>query len=783
MTIDVGRIQQSNGTQLPRFGIGTWQATDPNELKTALRAALEAGYRKYGNEEVIGEVLQEYYDGGKLKREDLWITSKLPYYSHEQKAAEETLGSPGRKNSSVPFHEGDCLGHPVVQQLAKKYGKTPAQILLRHTIQQGISVVPKSTHANRVRENIDVFDFEISAEDQRKLFDIHERARLLQLDFNRMERSYHFWDWAYDHEELKTALRAALNVGYRYVDTAAGYGNEEAIGDVLQESYDAGALKREDVFITSKLPYNAHQPEVAEKYVRESLEKLRTSPGRGASKISQFVPGDCLGHPVVQQLAAKYRKTPAQILLRHTIQQGISVIPKSTSPQRLRENIDIFDFQISVEDQEKLHAIDEKEHTPDHEQLKAALRAALDCGYRYIDTASRYENEHVIGEVLQEFYDAGKLKREDIELHILWPQRKMIDLCKRLGITLTSFSTLGSPGRAASPASRFVAGDCLGHPVVQQLAAKYAKTPAQILLRHTIQQGISVIPKSVSADRLKQNIDVFDFELAAADQKKLADIDEKEHVRLHLFDFRHHRAIERHEAASARPWYLVGFGPRAAEDRAAGRSGRYIDTAAAYGNEAAIGDVLQEYYDAGKLKREDIFLTTKLPFYAHEPEVAEQLIQRSLKNLRTDYLDLYLIELHVLWPQKEMIALCKKLGLSITSYSTIGSPGRGASPIAKFVPGDCMGHPVVQELAKKYNKTPAQILLRHTIQQGISVIPKSTNPDRLKQNIDIFDFEISAEDQKKLDDIDEKDHVRLLQFDFAWHHPNFPFADVDRSSK
>ncbi|KAI6229981.1 Oxidoreductase, aldo/keto reductase family protein [Aphelenchoides fujianensis] len=231
------------------------------------------------------------------------------------KQSVQTLGSPGRKKSSVPFHEGDCLGHP---------DKTPAQILLRHTIQQGISVVPKSTHANRVRENIDIFDFEITAEDQRKLFDIHERARAAH------HPQYPFRDTcalgAYDHEELKTALRAALNAGYRYVDTAAGYGNEEAIGDVLQEFYEAGTLKRE------------------------------------ASKISQYVPGDCMGHAIVQQLAAKYAKTPAQILLRHTIQQGISVIPKSTSPQRLRENIDIFDFEISAEDQEKLHAIDEKEH-------------------------------------------------------------------------------------------------------------------------------------------------------------------------------------------------------------------------------------------------------------------------------------------------------------------------------------------------------------------------------------------------------------------------------------
>lgn len=70
---------------------------------------------------------------------------------------------------------------------------------------------------------------------------------------------------------------------------------------------------------------------------------------------------------------------------------------------------------------------------------------------------------------------------------------------------------------------------------------------------------------------------------------------------------------------------------------------RYIDTATAYGNESAIGEVLKEFYDAGKLKREDIFLTTKLPFYGHEPKVAQQILEQSLKNLHTNYLDLWLI--------------------------------------------------------------------------------------------------------------------------------------------
>lgn len=71
-------------------------------------------------------------------------------------------------------------------------------------------------------------------------------------------------------------MRSALDAGYRYFDTASGYGNEGAIGDVLQEYYDQGKFKRSDIFITSKLPYDAHEPVEAEKSLNESLKKLRT---------------------------------------------------------------------------------------------------------------------------------------------------------------------------------------------------------------------------------------------------------------------------------------------------------------------------------------------------------------------------------------------------------------------------------------------------------------------------------------------------------------------------
>ncbi|KAI1728298.1 aldo/keto reductase family domain-containing protein [Ditylenchus destructor] len=276
---------------------------------------------------------------------------------------------------------------------------------------------------------------------------------------------------------------------------------------------------------------------------------------------------------------------------------------------------------------------------------------------------------------------------------------------------------------------------------------------------------------------------------------------------------------------------------------------RYIDTAYLYGNEALIGEFLQEIFKEGKLKREDIFITTKLPFYSHEPSRAEAAIKHQLECLQTDYIDLYLmhnacgvqpaedgksirkdekgqnvpdltpyidtwrvferfykagkfraigisnfnpqqvqdlydqaeikphnlqIELHIYNRRTPLVELCRKLDISITSYATLGSPGRKAG----FGPGDwpdadCLGHPLVQELAKKYNKTPAQILLRHMIQLNVSVIPKSINPARICQNFDVLDFKISDDDMKRFD-TEVKETIRLFSFSFAKNHPRYP---------
>ena len=73
-------------------------------------------------------------------------------------------------------------------------------------------------------------------------------------------------------------------------------------------------------------------------------------------------------------------------------------------------------------------------------------------------------------------------------------------------------------------------------------------------------------------------------------------------------------------------------------------------------------------------------------------------------------------------------------------------------------------HPVVQSIAEKHKKSPAQVLLRFSLQRGLVVIPKSTNSDRIKENIDVFDFQLTEEDMNQLRSLDQ--HGKIRKFDF-----------------
>ena len=257
------------------------------------------------------------------------------------------------------------------------------------------------------------------------------------------------------------------------------------------------------------------------------------------------------------------------------------------------------------------------------------------------------------------------------------------------------------------------------------------------------------------------------------------------------------------------PW--LGFGVFKLEDgdeversilRALEVGYRSIDTASVYKNETGVGAALK----ASSLPREEIFLTTKVWNEDLRKKRVMEAFEESLERLDVEYVDLYLIHWPVencyldAWPEMEKIyksGRAKAIGLSnfmipqlqeilgickvkpavnqVEFHPWLVQPQllefcqtqqiqlEAWSPIIK---GQVTEIPVIQELGKKYGKTPAQIALRWGIQHQVVVIPKSSNPQRILENSQIFDFEISPEDMALLDSLDQGKRVGPDPFNF-----------------
>ncbi|UED83927.1 aldo/keto reductase [Streptomyces profundus] len=231
---------------------------------------------------------------------------------------------------------------------------------------------------------------------------------------------------------------------------------------------------------------------------------------------------------------------------------------------------------------------------------------------------------------------------------------------------------------------------------------------------------------------------------------------------------------------------------------------RLIDTAAAYGNETEVGEGLRR----SDVVREEVFVTTKLWLTDYGYDEALRAFDRSLAKLALDYVDLYLlhwpvpsafdttvaayeaaqklladgrvraigvcnsgtedltrlmerteivpavnqVELHPLFIQRELREFDARFGIVTQSWSPIGGVNRYGGGADQGT--DPLRSPTVVDIAEKYGKTPAQVLLRWHLEHGLSAIPKSVKEHRVKENFDVFDFALTDDEVAAVDALD-----------------------------
>ncbi|KAL3674995.1 hypothetical protein R1sor_024943 [Riccia sorocarpa] len=267
----------------------------------------------------------------------------------------------------------------------------------------------------------------------------------------------------------KDLVFEAIKLGYRHFDCAADYKNEKEVGDGIADALKQGLVKREDLFVVTKLWNSDH------KHVRgaceDSLKKLRL----------EYLDLYLIHFPVA---------------VRHT---GVG---STDSPQGEDGVLDI-DCTVSLET--VWHSMEEL--------VQAGLVRSIGI--------SNYDI-FLTRDVLA--YSKIKPAVNQIETHPYFQRADLVKFCQKHGIVVTAHTPLGG---GASNVELFNSVSAIEDPALKEIGAKYGKSAAQVALRWGIQRGTVVIPKSSKVERLKENLDVLDFNLSDADMQAIKQLEKK----------------------------------------------------------------------------------------------------------------------------------------------------------------------------------------------------------------------------------------------------------------
>lgn len=269
-------------------------------------------------------------------------------------------------------------------------------------------------------------------------------------------------------DELRKSVRVALETGYRAIDTAYVYLNEKAIGDELQDWFSKGKIKREEVFVTTKLPLIGNRSSDVPRFLSRSLEKLKLD----------YVDLYLIHHPF-----------------------GLKCLSE--------------DNTLAKDENDVIHY----DNNTDIESIWKAMEKEFEAGRAKAIGISNF-NKSQIERILQ----VAKIRPAvlQIEIHCYFPQKKLVEYCNEKNIVVTAYSPLGAPwteeGKSIEP-------KLLENPTVLEIAKKHGKTASQVLLRFLIQRNLVVIPKSVTPERIRINLEVTNFKLGDDEMKRLIALD------------------------------------------------------------------------------------------------------------------------------------------------------------------------------------------------------------------------------------------------------------------
>ncbi|KAI3970588.1 hypothetical protein MKX01_024235 [Papaver californicum] len=551
---------------------------------------------------------------------------------------------------------------------------------------------------------------------------------------------------AVDPEEAKAAILNAIKTGYGHFDTASAYQTEKFLGEAIAEAFQLGLIRsRDEIFITSKLWCTDAHPDLVVPALQNSLRNLKLE------YLDLY-----LIHFPVSLKPMKYEYPPKKEHLLPMDYKSVWAAMEECQKLGLTKSIGVSNFSCK-----KLQTI--------------------------LDTAN-------ISPAVNQ-----------VEMNPVWQNLKLREFCKAKGIVVTAYSPLGASGTPWGSNAVKEAQE------LQEIAKARGKTHAQVSLRWVYEQGVSLLVKSFNEQRMKENLMIFDWELTRDDLVKISKIRQRRGLPGDLLvselegapfktikefwdgETEMETAIPKVTLSSGSGMPIFGMGTAsypAVDPEEAGiailnsiKVGyRHFDRAAAYQSEEFLGEAIAEALQLGLIKsRDELFITSKLWCTDAHPDL-EHLLPMDYKsvwaameecqilgltksigvsNFSCKKLQIILdtanippavnqVEMNPLWQNLKLRKFCKINGIFVTGYSPLGASGTpwGSDRVKEAQD--------LHEIAQARRKTHAQVCLRWVYEQGVGLLAKSFNEQRMKENLMIFDWQLSENDLVKISKLPQR---------------------------